>query len=103
MKYRIDFTGIPWEEPIKGLRFKATVQDGTRIRLAEFSKDFIEAEWCLKGHTGYLLEGSVEIDFNGEKIIFNQGDGIYIPPGEQSKHKTKVLSDKAVAILIEKI
>ena len=69
MKYRIDFTRIPWEEPIKGLRFKAAVQDGTKIRLAEFSKDFIEEEWCLKGHTGYMLKEGWKLILMEKKLF----------------------------------
>ena len=49
------------------------------------------------------LEGQVEIDFDGEVIVFNLGDGVFIPPGEEHKHKGRVLTDKVTAILVEEV
>ena len=100
-QYKINFESIEWEEPADGVRFKAYEQDSKKLRLVEFSKEFVEPDWCTKGHIGYILEGRMEIDFNGEKEIFCPGDGIFIPTGQQHKHKGRVLTDKVKAILVE--
>ena len=100
-QYRIDFESIPWETPADGVRFKAYEQDGKRLRLVEFTKDFVEADWCSSGHVGQVLEGRMEIDFDGNVIAFGQGDGIFIPPGEAHKHKARVLSDTVRLVLVE--
>jgi hypothetical protein len=50
--------------------------------------------WCEKGHYGYLIEGQMEIEYENEKIIYNPGDGIFIPDGPEHKHKGEVLLKK---------
>jgi len=100
-QYRIDFESMEWEVPADGVRFKAYGQCGRKLRLVEFSKEFVESDWCTKGHIGYILEGQMEIDFNGKKEVFSPGDGVFIPAGEEHKHKGRVLTDKVKAILVE--
>ena len=43
----------------------------------------------------------MEIDFSGTIVEFEAGDGIFIPPGEEHKHKARALTDIAQLILIE--
>ncbi len=100
-QYKIDFESIAWESPAVGDKFKAYQQGDRKLRLVEFSKEFIELDWCIKGHIGYILEGQLEIDFDGKVIIFGPGDGIFIPAGEKHKHKGRVLSDVVKVILME--
>lgn len=99
--YKIPFESMSWEIPVEGVRFKAYERDGRKLRLVEFSKEFVESDWCTKGHTGYILEGQMEIDFNGQIIVFDPGDGVFIPAGPEHKHKGRVLTDKVTAILVE--
>lgn len=100
-QYKINFKSIDWQTPMSGIRLKAYEQEGRKLRLAEFSKEFIEPDWCLKGHIGYVLDGRVEINFDGKLITFGPGDGIFIPAGEKHKHMTKVLTDSVTVILVE--
>jgi len=100
-QHRVDFGSIPWEQPAAGVRFRAYEQDGRRLRLAEFSKDFVEPDWCTKGHIGYVLEGVMEVDFRGNAVTFRAGDGVFIPPGSAHGHKARVLTDFVKVILVE--
>jgi len=101
-QYKIDFISIPWETPMDGLRFKVNKQGGKQLRLVEYSKD-MEPHWCEKGHIGYVLEGQLEIKFEGEVAIFNPGDGIFIPTGKDHRHMGKVLSDVVRVIFVEDV
>jgi quercetin dioxygenase-like cupin family protein len=92
---------MAWENPMVGVRFKAYEQSGSKLRLVEFTKEFVEPDWCTKGHIGYILEGRMEIDFDGKVIVFSPGDGVFIPAGPEHKHKGRVLTDKVKAILVE--
>ena len=92
---------MEWEFPARGARFKAYEQGGRKLRLVEFSKEFVEPDWCTKGHIGYILEGQIEIDFDGEKEVFSPGDGLFIPAGEEHKHKARVITDKVKVIAAE--
>ena len=102
-QYKIDFESMEWEVPTDGVRFKAYEQGGKKLRLVEFAKEFIEPDWCDKGHIGLILEGQMEIDFDGKIVAFGPGDGVFIPAGEKHKHKARVLTDKVKAILTEDV
>ncbi len=102
--YLIDFQNIDWEVPAARVRYKAYVEGNQRIRLVEFSEEFVEDDWCTKGHIGYILEGSISIDFDGSLINFKAGDGIFISEGKENKHKAKIAKgEKALIILFEKV
>jgi quercetin dioxygenase-like cupin family protein len=92
-----------WEVPADGVRSKAYEQSGRKLRLVEFGKDFVEPDWCTKGHIGYILEGQIEIDFDGQKEIFGPGNGVFIPAGQEHKHKGRVLTDKVKVISVEDV
>lgn len=100
---KVDFESMAWESPAEGVRFKAYEQGGRKLRLVEFAKEFVEPDWCRKGHIGYILEGQIEIDFDGEVIVFGPGDGVFIPAGEEHRHKGRVLTDKVKVILVEDV
>jgi len=100
-QYKIDFESMAWESPMAGVRFKAYEQNRRKLRLVEFTKDFVEPDWCRKGHIGYILEGQMEIDFDGKVITFGPGEGVFIPAGEENKHIGKALADVVKVILVE--
>lgn len=73
-KYKIHFDSIPWVSPLEGAKYKAHEEMGKKIRIVEFSHEFCECEWCEKEHIGYVLDGKLEIDFDGKIIKYSQGD-----------------------------
>ena len=101
VNYKVNFNAMPWDTSAAGVRFKIYEQDGRKLRLAEFTNEFIEADWCTKGHIGYVLEGQMEIDFEAKVIMYGPGDGIFIPASV--KHKARVLTDIVKVILVEDI
>jgi quercetin dioxygenase-like cupin family protein len=100
---KVDFKSMEWEKPMAGVRSKAYEQEGKKLRLVEFNKDFVEPGWCTKGHIGYILEGQMEIDFDGKHIVFGTGNGLFIPAGEKHKHKGRALTDTVKAVLVEDV
>ena len=75
-KCKVDFKSLSWEAPMAGVRFKAYQENKRRLRLVEFRKEFVEPDWCRNGHIGFVLDGEMEIDFNGEVVHFGPGDGL---------------------------
>lgn len=100
-EYKVLFNDMQWQSLAKGVRSKSFVQGNRKLRLVEFSKGFIEEDWCAKGHIGYVLEGALKVDFSGEMIEFRAGDGVFIPAGAEHKHKASVITDTATLILTE--
>jgi quercetin dioxygenase-like cupin family protein len=102
MRYKSEFDKIPWQVPMAGVRHKYFDQNGIRLRLVEYSND-MPAHWCEKGHLGYLIEGTMEIEFENYKETYLAGDGIFLPDGSEHKHKGKVTSDKAIVFFVENL
>ncbi len=84
-----------------GVRFKAFEQDGRRLRLVEFARGFQEPDWCRKGHIGYVLEGEGELHLSGQTVRLKAGDGIFIPAGEEHKHRLHVSGGIFRVVLVE--
>ncbi len=82
---RIDFDSLPWQDALPGARFKVFREGTKQIRLLEFSPEFVEPEWCEKGHAGFVLEGTLEVDFKGRVVVYPQGSGIFISPGAAAR------------------
>ncbi len=99
--HRVDLESMPWQAPAPGVRFKAYEHDGQRLRLAEFTKEFVEADWCVKGHVGYVLEGVIAVDFHQREEVFVAGDGLFIPPGNEHGHKARAVTNFVTLILVD--
>ncbi len=51
----------------------------------------------------YILEGRLEVNFNGNVVVFNKGDGLFIPAGEKDKHMGKALTKVVKMIFVEDV
>ena len=101
--YKIDFDLLKWESPIAGLRFKRYISGGKQVRYVEYSSEFVEPDWCTKGHVGYVIAGEIEIDFNGNVVRYKSGDAIFIPAGDDNRHKARIISEVAKVFLVEDV
>ena len=99
----IDFDALQWESPLPGARFKAYREGAKQIRLLELSSGFVEPVWCEKGHVGFVLEGELEVDFNGRVAVYRQGSGIFIPPGSATAHKARSITPVVRMVLVEDV
>jgi hypothetical protein len=99
-QYKVDFDSIHWESPMPGLRCKIAAQGDKRLRFVEYSGE-LEPHWCENGHIGYILEGEFEIEFESEILTYRPGDGVFILPGPEHRHKGRVLTDTVKVIFVE--
>lgn len=96
-----DFAALPWVTPAQNVRYKIQRHGDRQVRLVEFGHGFVEADWCRKGHIGYVLEGMGELAMEKLTVAFKTGDGFFIPPGEECRHKLHVLSEVLRVFLVE--
>jgi quercetin dioxygenase-like cupin family protein len=102
----IPFQAIDWTSIKKteyqgetGFAFWQTIQfDGLRIRLVEYSNEYLADHWCQKGHIVHCLEGEFISELRtGEKICLKKGDS-YIVSDNLSSHRSR--SENGVKLLI---
>jgi hypothetical protein len=100
----IKFRELEWSNLTPGLRKKEIIISDKKLRLVEFSDNFVELDWCCKGHIGYIIEGRITLDFDGRTVHYEKGDGVFIPEGPATKHKGRVKKgEKALAFLVENV
>ncbi|HEV7510108.1 MAG TPA: hypothetical protein VGO27_00315 [Candidatus Acidoferrum sp.] len=72
-----------------------------KLCLVEFTSEFVEQDWCFKGHIGCILEGELDITFAGKTERFSAGDGIFIVGEEEERHKAKATGSVVRLLLVE--
>lgn len=100
-QYKIDFSTLQWKELGNVGKAKIYKQNDKQIRLVEFTDAFVETDWCTKGHIAYIIEGKLEVNFDGNVVIFNTGDVVFIPAGEKNKHKGRALTKIVKMLFVE--
>lgn len=96
----IHFEALDWESSHRGVEQKVFTIGKRRLRLVRFRDTFLEEEWCLKGHVGFVVEGEMKIDFNGVIQEFKKGDGLWIEEGGASRHKVIMEKGKEVELIL---
>jgi quercetin dioxygenase-like cupin family protein len=99
----IIFDQIEWQSPQPGMRCKVFRDSSRQIRLVEFTQHFVEAQWCDKGHVGFVLSGDLDIDFSGQVVRFPEGSAFLIPPGSPHAHKARAVTPIVRIFLVEEI
>ncbi|MEQ9187826.1 MAG: hypothetical protein RLP15_08825 [Cryomorphaceae bacterium] len=100
----IKFDALDWEPFRRGAEQKIHDYGESRMRMLRFHDDFIEEDWCQHGHIGYVLEGTMTVNFNGTMKAYKMGDGLWIQEGDAEKHKVIIKEgEHVVLILFEKI
>lgn len=82
-----------------GAAYWQTMQfNGLRIRLVEYSEDYLADHWCKKGHIVHCLEGEFVSELkNGENFILSKGM-TYVVSDDLSSHRS--VSKNGVKLLI---
>jgi len=94
---------IEWQSPHPGMRCKVFRDGSKQIRLVEFSTEFVEAQWCERGHVGLVLSGDLEVDFSGQIVRFPEGSALLIPPGAPHAHKARAATPLVQLFLVEDV
>ncbi len=82
---------------------KELVRGQQQLRLVEFQKGFQEHGWCEQGHVGYVVEGTLNIEFPDRTVPAHVGDAVLIPAGHQARHRAQVVGESAQLIFFENV
>jgi hypothetical protein len=82
-----------------GIALWQTMQfQGVRIRIVEYSKDYVADHWCEKGHIVHCLEGEFVSELkNGKEFRLTKGLS-YVVSDEMSSHRS--ITKKGVKLMI---
>ena len=87
----IDWSNIPKIEHKgeTGVAYWQTLQfDGLRIRLVEYSKNYVADHWCQKGHIVHCLEGEIiNEQEDGTRSVLQPGMS-YVVSDDLSSHRS---------------
>lgn len=102
----IPFQNIDWSKVPKvehpgesGTSYWQTIEfEGFRVRIVEYSGEYLADHWCHKGHIVHCLEGEFVSELeNGEAVSLSAGM-TYIVSDNLSSHRS--LSKNGVKLLI---
>lgn len=99
--YKISFDEMAWQHVRPDVRQKVYCEGSRQIRLVEFDTSEGAEQWCETGHIGYVLKGSLRISFDGQVIAFAAGDGLFIPSGAASKHRSVSIAAGTQLLMVE--
>ena len=99
--FKIRFNEMEWQQVRPDVRQKVYCEGSRQVRLVEFETSDGADHWCEAGHVGYVLRGELSISFNGEIVSFKAGDGLFIPAGPASKHRSVAISSGTQLLMVE--
>lgn len=98
-QYKVNFPKLPWSAKA-GTRSKAAHLGDGKMRLVEFDDRFMETEWCMRAHFGYVIEGRLFVHFEKEILEFKAGEGMHIPAGRSHKHKAMIRKGEHAKLIL---
>jgi hypothetical protein len=99
--FKVDFNAMAWDEGRPGMRHKVYREGGRLVRLVEFSSSEGFDHWCEQGHIGHVLMGGLKIEFDDEVLDFRAGDGLFIPAGKASAHRSVSIIHGTRLLMVE--
>jgi quercetin dioxygenase-like cupin family protein len=94
---KIVFKEINWKQGAHPLEMKKSglLEGATLLR---FEPGFTDPNWCGNGHAGYVLEGTLRLQFEDGIMDVGQGEGFIIDPG--TSHRASNPADVPVVLFI---
>lgn len=96
------FSGIDWQQVSDVAKQKLIDNGEKRVRLLDLSAGFQEQDWCKRGHTGYIIGGTLNIEYeDGRLETYAEGEPLLISTGEL--HKASVKSGRVRLFLMDDV
>ena len=99
--FKISFAAMEWEQIRPDVRQKIYCEGSRQVRLVEFETSDGAEHWCETGHIGYVLKGALRISFDGQVLSFKAGDGLFIPSGAATKHRSVAIAKGTQLLMVE--
>jgi quercetin dioxygenase-like cupin family protein len=79
----IRFADLNWAQDVPGIRARETHIEGRRWAIVEYASGARREEWCVDGHAGFVVNGSVEYEFEDgcQPLTVSTGDAFALATG----------------------
>jgi quercetin dioxygenase-like cupin family protein len=86
-----DFESIQPEEEAPGVQARATSEPGSRWAIVEYAPGAERVGWCTEGHRGYVLEGTIEYEFDDgrQPLLVRAGQGFVLAAGSGHRGRNR--------------
>jgi quercetin dioxygenase-like cupin family protein len=97
---RVPFGEIDWADDVPGIQVREHGVDGRRWAMVEYGAGARREEWCLDGHVGLVLAGSIEYEFDdgGEPLKIGEGEAFCLSTGRG--HRGRNLADGTTRLFL---
>lgn len=83
----------------KGISYWRTIiRDGIRMRIVDYSVDFVADHWCEKGHIVFCIEGEISIKLKDDKLYTLKAGNSFILSDDTDSHL--ILSENGAKVFI---
>lgn len=105
--HKIPYQTIDWAaltrseyKGTSGIAYWRTLQlPGLRIRMVEYSPDYLADHWCQKGHIVHCLEGEfINEQEDGRRTVMSQGMTYVVSDGASS-HRSRTEAGATLLII----
>ena len=73
---------------------------GIALRYQERAPGGPESNWCVTGHSIFVLAGRIQYRFDTHTVEAGAGDMLHIPAGAAHRHKPGVVGDEVVRYVL---
>jgi len=80
------FDEMSWEATGSGVREKKIVIGDISVRMLKIDDSLEHPEWCVTGHTGFVIDGSLVLNIDGNKKLLEKGD-VFVVNGSDPSHR----------------
>lgn len=102
MSTKLDqFDGQSWQQISEHAQQKIIDNGEKRVRLLKLAPGFQEQDWCHRGHTGYIIDGQLTLEFENDQVTYQPGDVLLVSVGQP--HKASTNSQPAILFLVDDI
>ena len=100
----VDFADAALEPEALGIASRAIEVNGVRWALVEYEPGVLREEFCLEGHSGYVLEGAVTYEFADGRppLALEAGDGFTLPDDDAGGHRGRAGDEGARLFIIDR-
>ena len=94
---RLPLPDLPWVGGPHPLERKKALPD-CPITLIEFAPGFEDPAWCPRGHAGYVLSGSLGLEFADRTETLRAGEAFWLDP--RTRHRASNPGPEPVVLFL---